>query len=188
MSVYGTSHLLQTVWQRKKARIATDAGLVQETPDFVLFLFRNRLNGSFGVNETEAVERAVAIADEVVELTAERPATFKGAEEPGSAGHKLSRWNQHTVTEQVRRVAARGTRDRTRAIGLIAIRPEGDQVAATECAGEERQIQLLPLPCQTRRICRRREDAGDIPRRESDGATDLERLGLPSAARRTRSP
>src|SRR5689334_7878521 len=116
----------------------------------MLLPFLHGIHRCFRIDEAIAIELAVAFADQVEELTAERHAAIEGAEEARAARDQLSGRNRHTAAEQVGRVAT-SRRAGTRRVAFITIHTERQQVAAAEAARTEVEIQLFPLAGQARR-------------------------------------
>src|SRR5690349_9292637 len=153
------------------------------TSTFSVPLLLHRLHGRFRIDEAVAVELAVAISDQVVELTAEPIATFELAEEPRAARHEPARRNQHATAEEVGRVATRGAAGPEH-VRLIAIDAERQRIAAAERSRQERQIELLPLAREAWRIRRKRERGLDVERAQAFGIADDERLAGRGSRRR----
>src|SRR5688572_1350651 len=114
----------------------------------------DRLHGGLGIDEAETVELAVALADQVEEAALERHAALEGAEEAGSTQLDRAFRNQHSVTQQVGRIAAGGAVDRPCLVGFVAVHAERETVAAAERSRRECEVQLLPLAGECRRIGR----------------------------------
>src|SRR6185295_17003322 len=110
------------------ARTVASAGLPSVDGQSSLFtLLLHRFHRRFRVDEAVAVELAVSAAEQVVELAAEREATFELAEEFRAARSVLARGNQDAAAEQVGGVASRGAAG-TRDVRFIAIDAERKQV------------------------------------------------------------
>src|SRR5690606_18793186 len=93
-SVYGTSVLPPTVCpmkcKRARDRCRGPRGSKYQAKKFRLLFLTHGLHRRFGIDESVAVQRAIALADQIEKLAAEGAAAFVRAEELRATGSDLA--------------------------------------------------------------------------------------------------
>src|SRR5688572_23900198 len=155
------------VTKNERARTVASAGPSDKTINRSSYslLLQYRLHRRFSVDEAVAVELAVAAPNDVEELPTEREA-IEVAEEARAAREEPARGDQHAAAEQVGGIAACGAAGAGN-VRLIAIDAERQQVSAAERSRLKRQVELLPLPRDSRRVRGQRERGRHVERSQA---------------------